>query len=66
MAIEQIPNLPARFKKIEVHTLSNDFDAATRIVIRSLSELINSLKEHEVVVKYLHLGINGMCSLAYA
>lgn len=54
-----VENLPNTFQKIVVHTLSNEFDKATKIQVVEFSNLLNELKPHQVIVRYTYLGINA-------
>ena len=52
-------NLPNAFKKIVVHSLSNDFQKATRIETVEFQKLLSTLRRGQVIVKYDFVGINA-------
>ncbi|KAJ3359214.1 hypothetical protein HDU91_004983 [Kappamyces sp. JEL0680] len=56
---ESLSDLPATYKKIVVHTLHNDFDKATKVVVANLQDLLKALKPNQVLVKYEYVGINA-------
>ncbi|KAJ3262345.1 Prostaglandin reductase 3 [Boothiomyces macroporosus] len=56
---ESLKNLPTTFQKIIVHTLSNDFDQATKIVTVDFKSFISQLRPNQVVVRYKYVGINA-------
>jgi NADPH:quinone reductase-like Zn-dependent oxidoreductase len=56
---DSLHGLPKEYKKIIVHTLTNDFDAATRIETHSFSALLARLKPKEVIVQNVYVGINA-------
>ncbi|KAJ3276814.1 Prostaglandin reductase 3 [Terramyces sp. JEL0728] len=56
---ESLKNLPPTFQKIIVHTLSNDFDQATKIISVDFKSLISQLKPNQVIVRYKYVGINA-------
>ncbi|KXS12818.1 NAD(P)-binding protein [Gonapodya prolifera JEL478] len=55
------PNLPATFKKLVLHRLSNDFKKSTRVEIGKTQELVDLLKVNPswIVLRNLYAGVNA-------
>ncbi|KAI9249717.1 hypothetical protein BDA99DRAFT_418371, partial [Phascolomyces articulosus] len=50
---------PTTFRKVQAIEIGNDFTKVTRVVEAKYSDLSNSLKANQVIVKNLYLGINA-------
>ncbi|RKO91282.1 putative alcohol dehydrogenase [Blyttiomyces helicus] len=52
-------SLPPNYSKYVVHTLSNNFEQATKLVTLKTADLVAGLAPTQVIVKYLYWGCNA-------